>query len=328
MLEKSYRWGIIAPGRIAHKFAQALDAVPDGHLHAVLSRDADRAKGFAVQYGASASTDSLDRFLNELKPDAAYIASPHTFHYDQALACLEAGIPVLCEKPLTVNARQAQQLIDASRNNGVFLMEAVWTRFLPIYTDIRKWLVEGRIGPVSLITSTFGFKAPRNLKDRVFNPDLAGGALLDIGIYNLTVSQWIMGREPSSFSADGVLGETGVDELLSVNLRYGAEQISQFSCSVRTDLANECVISGDQGRITIHPRFWNGATATLLVGDHTETVTRPFLRNGFEYQIEEVQRCLSSGVLESPAIPHSDTLNTMKLMDAIRADIGVVYPFE
>jgi hypothetical protein len=119
-----------------------------------------------------------------------------------------------------------------------------------------------------------------------------------------------------------------VDELLSVNLRYAQDQISQFSCSVRTDLANDCVIAGDQGRITIHSRFWNGESATLLVDGKSETVKRPFLENGFEYQIEEVQRCISAGALESPVIPHADTLNTMRLMDAIRAEIGLRYPFE
>jgi predicted dehydrogenase len=327
-MNKTFRWGLIGPGRIAHNFAKGLATVPDGKLQAVASRDAARAIAFATEYGGAKCYDSYDALIADPEVDAIYIATPHNLHADAVRACIEGGKPVLCEKPLTVNAAQAEALFALAKARGVFLMEALWTRFLPIYAEVRKWLDEGRIGEPRLLSSSFGFKTARNVEDRLLNPALAGGALLDIGVYNLSVSQWVLQRNPDSFSATGFVGETGVDEQLAGTLDYGSGVMSQFHCTIRADTANDFRIYGSEGSIRIHSMFWGATMATLQDANGETTLERPHRASGFEYQIEEAQRCIREGLLESPGITHADTLATMKLMDALRRHMGQRYPFE
>lgn len=327
-MSQTFRWGLIGPGRIAHNFARGLAVVSDSRLEAVASRDPARGAEFAAQYGGARVHASYQALIADPAVDAIYIATPHSFHAETIRACLEAGKPVLCEKPLTVNAAQADALFALARARGVFLMEALWTRFLPVYSEVRAWLEAGRIGEVRLLASSFGFKAPRNMEDRLLNPQLAGGALLDIGVYNLSISQWVLGRNPESFSATGYVGETGVDEQLAATLDYGHGLMSQFHCTIRTDTANDFHIYGSEGSIRIHPMFWGATTATLRNAAEETTLERPHRASGFEYQIEEAQRCIRAGLLESSTIPHADTLATIKLMDALRGHMGQRYPFE
>jgi predicted dehydrogenase len=235
---------------------------------------------------------------------------------------------VLCEKPLTVNAAEADQLISAARENKTFLMEAMWSRYIPILQQVRQWLDEERIGAVKLLTSTFGFKAVRDLEDRAFNPNLGGGALLDLGVYNISISQWLLDEDPVSFATQGTIGETKVDELTAVNLLYEDGVVSQFTCNMISENVNDMFVYGTEGHIRIHPNFWNTSAATLVSGGQEMTETRPYRKNGFEYQIEEAITCIRAGLLESPRMPHSQTLANMHLMDGIRAEIGLSYPFE
>lgn len=327
-MNRVFRWGLIGPGRIAHNFARGLAAVANARLQAVASRDSARAAAFAAQYGDARCHERYEALIADPELDAIYIATPHSHHFELIRACLEAGKPVLCEKPLTVNAAQSEALFALARERRVFLMEALWTRFLPIYGEVRKWLDEGRIGEVRLLSSSFGFKAPVDPDDRLFNPHLAGGALLDIGVYNLSVSQWVLARNPKQFSATGHIGATGVDEQLAATLDYGEGLMSQFHCTLRAETANDFRIYGSAGHIRIHPMFWGATTATLAEAGSELTLVRPHRASGFEYQIEEAQRCIREGRLESPVIPHADTLATMALMDALRAHIGQRYPFE
>ncbi len=328
MANKKFNWGVLGPGRIAQQFGDALLAIDDAALYAVASSNLERAKAFAQQYHGEKTYDSYEALVNDPQVDAVYIARPHRFHFDNARLCLTAGKPVLCEKPLTVNAVETKQLIDLARAKNVFLMEALWTRHLPIYLQIREWLDEGVIGDVKLLVSTFGINVPKGETDRWLNPELAGGTLLDMGVYPIAVSQWVMGREPHSFSAQAYLGKTGVDELTAVNLKYDNGVISQFSSNFISDNANEFLIYGAQGRIHIHANFWAASRATLMTGDREVTVSKPLRRNGFEYEIEEAMRCIRAGLLESPAMPHAHTLANMELMDKIRTQIGLKYPFE
>jgi predicted dehydrogenase len=328
MANKKFNWGIIGPGRIAQQFGDALLAVDDAALYAVASSNLDRAKAFAQQYHGEKTYDSYEALVNDPQVDAVYIATPHRFHLENALLCLNAGKPVLCEKPLTVNAAETKQLIDLAQAKNVFLMEALWTRYLPIYPQIREWLDAGVIGDVKLLTGNFGFNIPKGETDRWLNPELAGGTLLDMGIYPISVSQWVMGREPQSFSAQAYLGKTGVDELTAVLLKYDNGVISQFNSNFITDGVNEFFIYGTQGHIRIHANFWATAEATLVANGQEVTVSKPLRRNGFEYQAEEAMRCVRAGLLESPGISHTQTLANMELMDKIRAQIGLKYPFE
>jgi len=257
-----------------------------------------------------------------------YIASPHNAHFAAAKILLEAGKPVLCEKPMTLNAHQARELISLSRSNGVFLMEALWTRFLPVYARVREWLDEGRIGRPQVVSSSFCFAAPRDLTSRLFNPALAGGGLLDLGVYPLALSQWVLGRQPDQVVATASLAATGVDEMLAVSMRYAGGAVAQFVCGFNAHCDNTLVIGGEKGFIRIPEYFLAAKHALLDCNGTLATIHQPLRGGGFEYQIEEAMRCVRAGAIESPLMPHADTLATMATMDEIRRQIGLRYPGE
>lgn len=323
-----FRWGVIGPGKIAHRFARALQVVDDGEVYAVASREAQRAQAFATQYGASRAYSSYEELVEDPRVDGVYIATPHRFHHQNAMLCLTVGKPVLCEKPLTVNAEETKTLIETARTRGVFLMEALWTRYLPIYRQVRRWLDEGRIGDPRLLTSDFCFRPPDDPQHRTWNHELAGGALLDIGIYNIAISQWVFGADPEDFTARSYLSATNVDAQTAVTMSYAGERLSQFTCSFLVDGNNDFTIFGSTGRIRIHANFWEATEATLIRGEEHTTEHEPFRSTGFEYQIEEAMRCIRAGLPESPGMTHAETLANMLLMDAIRAEAGLEYSFE
>jgi predicted dehydrogenase len=328
MSGKKFNWGILGPGRIAHQFADGLKAIDNASLYAVASSNLERAKAFANEYGGAKTYNSYEALINDPQVDGIYIATPHRFHFKNIMQCLNVGKPVLCEKPLTVNAAEARQLVKTARENKVFLMEALWTRFLPIYDVVRQWLDDNTIGDISLMVGNFGFNAPKEKDDRWQNPELAGGTLLDMGIYPIAISQWVMRAQPKSFVAMAHLGKTGVDELTTVLLKYENDVISQFHSSFLSNHVNDFLIYGSKGHIRIHPNFWESTQASLVTNGQELTVSRPLRASGFEYQIEEAMRCIRAGLLESPGISHADILANMELMDSIRAEIGLKYPFE
>jgi predicted dehydrogenase len=328
MPTSSFRWGVIGPGRIAHRFSQALNVIDDGQLYAVASRSPQRARAFATQYGASQAYSSYEELVEDPRVDAVYVATPHRFHHENTMSCLRAGKPVLCEKPLTVNADETRDLIEAATTRGVFLMEALWTRFLPIYRHVRRWLDEKQIGEPRLLTSDFCFRAPADPEHRTWNHELAGGALLDIGVYNVAISQWVFGANPESFTARSFLSGTNVDSLTAVTMEYPGERLSQLTCSFLVDGNNEFTIFGTTGRIRIHANFWDATKATLIKAQEHTTEHEPYRGTGFEYQIEEAMRCIRAGLLETPGMTHAETLANMQLMDAIRAEVGLRYSFE
>jgi predicted dehydrogenase len=323
-----FRWGVLAPGRIAHRFAQALECIEGAVLHAVASRSPERSRAFAQRYGASVHYDSYEALANDPEIDAIYIASPHRFHHEQARLCLEAGKPVLLEKPFTVNAQQAADLIALAEAKGLFLMEALWSRFLPIYRRVREWLDEGAIGDVELISSIFCFQAEPDPSDRKFSHDLAGGALLDLGVYNISLSQWVTGENPSTIGAHARIGATGVDVLTAVTMIYPQNTLSQFTCGLLFDAVNEFLIFGTKGHIRVQARFWESTRAVLVAGGKETAAELPFRKNGFEYQIEEAMDCIRGGRAESEGMPLASTLATMETMDEIRRQIGLRYSFE
>jgi predicted dehydrogenase len=328
MTNRKFNWGIIGPGRIAHQFAEGLKVIDEAALYAVASTHQERAQAFVTQHGGEKIYTSYEALVSDPQVDAIYIATPHRFHIDNALLCLTAGKPVLCEKPLTVNAAETQLLIETARAHQVFLMEALWTRYLPIYQPVREWLDAKAIGDLRLLVSNFGINIPKDPGERWLNPELAGGTLLDMGVYPIAVSQWVMGQRPHAFSAQAQLGGTGVDELTAVVLKYENGVISQFNSNFITDGVNDFYIYGSAGHIRIHANYWAATQATLVTGDRTSTATQPFRGGGFEYQTEEAIRCIRAGLLESPAMSHADTLTNLQLMDSIRAEIGLKYPFE
>ncbi|MBT3339215.1 MAG: Gfo/Idh/MocA family oxidoreductase [Anaerolineae bacterium] len=327
-MKAKFKWGIIAPGKIAHAFAEGIKTLPDAEVYAIASSSQERADAFAKKFKVAKTYNAYETLVADPSVDAVYISSPHHLHFSHSMLALNAGKPVLCEKPFTVNAVETEKLLKTAKEKNLFIMEALWTRFLPIYGIIRKWLNGGRIGEITLLTSTFGFRPERNKKGRLLNPDLAGGALLDIGIYPLSVSQWVMDEHPESFKIHALMGETGVDELLAGVLIYKNGVVSQFSSNFLSENINDFYIYGTKGHIRIHPNFWGSTQATLNVNGKEKTTSAPFNATGFEYQTAETMRCIRAGLLESPVMPHSETLSMMRLMDSIRAEIGLQYPFE
>ncbi|MCX2860672.1 Gfo/Idh/MocA family oxidoreductase [Paucibacter sp. PLA-PC-4] len=332
-----FAWALVGPGKIARRFASAVRQLSGTRLHSVLGRDADRAQAFAKEFAASRSTTDLAALLADPAVDGVYVATPHSEHGEIVRACLEAGKPVLCEKPLVPSLAQAEPLVALARERCLFLMEAVWTRFLPVYTDVLQgWLREQQaIGELRGLQSSFCFPALYHPDSRLFDPALAGGALLDIGIYNLTVTRWVLQQalgtcpELLTLRAEGVLAPTGVDQRVNATLGFRGDLVSQFICGIDGSSDNALHILGTRGSITLPHNFWQATEARLqLHGELSQTVAAPFRINGFEGEIEEAMRCIRAGLVESPLMPHAESLATLGWMDEIRRQLGVRYPFE
>jgi len=333
----TFRWGIVGPGRIARRFAQAVRELPDARLAVVIGRDEGRAREFADEWCEPDITrvgTDLTELLRTRDVDAVYIATPHAFHFEEAARCLRAGMPVLCEKPLTVNLRQAQELADLSLKLNVFLMEALWTRFLPAYESVGEWLREGRIGAVRAIQSSFGFSIPFEAQTRHWDPWQAGGSLLDIGVYNLSTAQWVLqqagqGAELQDFVAEAKLAPSGVDAAMIATLRFAGDVHLQFRCGFDAHADNRLCIFGERGLITLPARFWEATAATLSIdGEDAQRVERPFAINGFEGEILEAMACIRAGRRGSERMPLADTLTVTGWSDNLRQHVGLRYPFE
>jgi predicted dehydrogenase len=335
----AFRWGLIGPGKIARRFAGALPAVPGARLAAVFARDRARGEDFLARQpeaqGARVCTQ-LDELLAVPGLDAVYIATPHAQHGEFVRAALLAGKPVLCEKPLVPHLAQGQVLIDLARERGVFLMEALWTRFLPAYAVAGEWLRQGAIGELRGMQSSFCFPGGKYDPDsRLWNPALAGGALLDVGIYNLAVTRWVLEQawgacpEPTAIQAQARLAPTGVDAAVTASISFPEGFVSQWRCGFDAASANACEILGSTGAIRFPGPFHEAIEVELLRrGEAPLRVAAPFVRNGFEGEIAEVQVAVRAGLVESPRMPHAESLALLRWMDAIRLQIGVRYPFE
>ena len=331
-----FGWALVGPGNIARRFAAALRGIDGAALTAVVGRDAERAAAFAREWsddGACWHGADLATALAHPDVHAVYVCTPHPMHAPAVRAALEAGKPVLCEKPMTPNAAATRPLIELARERRIFLMEAVWTRFLPAYAQMRQWLDDGRIGAVRAMQSSFLLERPPTSPiagDRRYSAALGGGTLLDIGIYNITVSRMALPGVPlQGFDVQAQRNDDGVDVQLQANLDFGQGRFSQFTCGWFTTGPNRFLLLGERGHVVVHGGFWEATTTTLNVsGQAPETVEAPFRINGFEYEIEEAMRCIRAGLTESPLMPLSETLAVIELMDAMRARIGVRYPFE
>jgi predicted dehydrogenase len=322
------RWGIIGTGAIARKFAEALAFVPDAELCAVGSRTQASADEFAARFGVPHAHPSYEALANDPDVDVVYIATPHPLHKENSILCLHAGKAVLCEKPFTINAREAEEVIRLAREKRLFLMEAMWSRFLPAMVEVRRLLSAGAIGEVRMLTAHCGFRAPFNPQSRLFNPQLGGGALLDVGVYPVSLASMIFGA-PTRITSMAHLGETGVDEHSAFILGYGAGELAVLGTALRLNLPAEAVLLGTEGTITIHGPWWRATALTLSVpGKEDRVIPAPLTGNGYNYEAAEVVRCLRAGRLESETMPLDETLSIMQTLDRIRAPWGLQYPAE
>jgi len=327
-MAKAVKWGILGTGHIAEKFAQAVDVVKDAQLLAVGSRKQSSADTFGEKHNIPRRYSSYGELAEDAEVQAVYISTPHNLHMDNALLCLNAGKAVLCEKPFTLNAAQAHNVLKAARKNNCFIMEAMWNRFLPIMTTLRDLLKKNVIGAPEILTANFGFKAVYNPDGRLFNPELGGGALLDIGVYPVSLSSMLFGS-PLTVSALGHMGRTNVDEKISMLLGFSENRVALLHATIRNQTSHEAEIVGSKGRIKIHSPWWHPTKMTVYVpGSKEQVIELPYDGIGHNYEIMEANKCLQKGLTESRIMPHDETLSIMETMDKIREQIGLKYPGE
>jgi predicted dehydrogenase len=324
---ETVRWGVAATGGIAVRFMEGMQLVDDGVVAAVGSRTLDRAVAFADRFGIPGRHGSLDELAADPDLDVVYVASPHSAHEADTVRLLEAGKHVLCEKPLALNAGQAQRMADTARANGMFLMEAIWSRFLPAYQRLGELLAAGRIGTPLMVEASFGFTRPVTPEHRLFDLALGGGSLLDLGIYPVQLCSLVFGA-PDRVAAVGHLGSTGVDERVAAVLHHRAGGLGIVQTAITAPLACEARISGSEGWVRL-PAFMH-CPQQLLVGGQRgdEVVDAPFEGDGIRFQVHEVHRCLREGLGESPVVPLAETVEMARTLDEVRRQIGLRYPGE
>jgi predicted dehydrogenase len=320
------RWGILATGRIAQNFTEDLALVPDARAVAVASRSSEPAKRFAQAYGIDRAHASWQALADDPDVDVVYVGTPHNAHYAATKLLLAAGKPVLCEKPFTITATAARDLVDTARRNRVFLAEAMWMRANPAVRRAVELVGDGAIGDVKAVHAEFCIQAPADPSHRLRNPDLGGGALLDLGVYPVSLAQLILGT-PTSIFATAKLTDLGVDETTGLLLGYASGAHAALSCSIAGSGPVNSTIIGETGHIEIPPQFHHPQTLAIRPSSGDAVVERyPFDGNGLRFQAIEVGRCIREGLLESPMLPHAGTLSVMDTMEAALRAIGVVYP--
>ncbi|MBE0654237.1 MAG: Gfo/Idh/MocA family oxidoreductase [Bacteroidales bacterium] len=322
---KTYHWGILGLGSIAHKFATALAATERGKLISVGSRSAEKAKSFGEQYGAESFYGNYEQLIKDENVEIIYIATPHPLHYEYTRKCLEAGKHVLCEKPITINSAQFEELKDLAASKKLFYMDALWTRFLPHIEKMLEYIQNKRLGEIIAISADFGIKPPRNPVGRLFNPELGGGSILDIGIYPIFLSLLILGY-PDEISVSSLIGDTGVDETCGILFRYNSGAIASLFSTFLANTKTAAEIAGTEGRIELHRKFFAPTSLTFIPeSGEKEVYSFSIKSNGYEFEAEEVMRCLDDGMTESPRLSLKFTSELMRLLDEVRMKAGMLY---
>ena len=321
----TFRWGVIGTGGIASDFATDLALLSDATIVAVGSRRRQTADTFADQFGIPNRHGSYEELVADPEVDAVYVATPHPGHLAAALLAIAAGKAVLVEKPFTMNKSESIQLVEAARAKGVFLMEAMWTRFLPHMVAIRELLAAGRLGELRTVIADHGQWFALDPTHRIFAPELGGGALLDLGIYPVSLASMVLGT-PTKITAVSDPAMTGVDGQTSMVLRDDAGRHAVLTTTSAAVTANTAVISGTAARIEIEGVWYRPVSFTIV--DRDETRDRHHILhtgNGLRHQAAEVARCVRAGLLESPLLTLDETVSIMGTMDEIRAQIGLTY---
>ena len=320
------KWGIIGLGKIAHQFAHDLELVDENDLHAVASRKQDKADLFAESYHVDKAYGSYEAILEDDEVDIVYIATPHSMHADLALKAMASGKHVLCEKPIAVNATQVEAMIAASKENNVFLMEALWTRFNPTFDKALELIQKGEIGEIQSVFSDFYFPASSPLAARLHTKDLAGGALLDIGIYPVFLAYVVLGI-PLKTQATATFFNTGVDAQTSAIMSYENAHAT-VSCGFNAQSDMVARVFGSEGSILIDDR-WHESEAFKMVRNGIDCLFHiPKKGRGYTHEIEECSNCIKEGAIESSRWSHQNSLDLIGMLDTIREEIGLKYPFE
>lgn len=327
-MTRIWNFGILGPGKIANRFSDAFQYVPKAKVYAIASRSSQKAKEFAATHQVEKYYTSYDELVKDPAVDIIYIATPHPFHYEQTLLCLRNDKAVLCEKPLAINSRQVKEMISAAQGSKTFLMEGMWSRFFPVTHKTLELIQSGKIGEMKSLKADFGFSAPVNHRSRVYDLALGGGAQLDLGVYPLFLALLILGK-PYKIKAFSHLVSTGADATTNALLDYENGAIAHVHSSIVADSPKEAHIVGTKGSIHIHSPWYKSQLVTLQLntGERTE-FPLPHSGNGFEFQIEEVVRCMEAKKLQSDLMPHELSLMMAEVSDEIRRQGGVKYPVD
>lgn len=338
-MKRQVGWGIFGTGMVATAFAEGLRGLPDIRLAAVGSRDLERARGFAARWGAARACGDYAEVAADPAVDVVYVATPNHRHAPDSRLCLEAGKAVLCEKPFALDAAQAREVVDLARARGLFCMEGMWMRFMPAVRRLKRLVEEGAVGRVHSFAADLGFPVPRDPGNRFFDPALGGGALLDLGVYPLSLAFHLLGP-PVRIRAQAGLASTGVDEQVAAVLGYQDGRLATVATSIGAQLPGEALVVGDRGSIRLHGPLYRPSRLSImktppppsggravrlirralrkLVGRRPRTIYAPCRGNGYVHEAEEVVRCIQDGRLESEVMPLDETLAIMEAMDEIR----------
>ena len=324
---RKLNFSILCAGSIAAKMAETVSKMDEVAPYAIAARDLNRAQNLADEFGFPKAYGSYDELVNDENVDFIYIASPHSHHYQHAKLCLEHGKNVLCEKSFTVNLKQAQELFDLAKRKNLFIMEAVWTRFQPFATKLSEIIDSGMIGKPLTITASIG-QDMRHV-ERIVNPELAGGALLDLGIYPLTFASMVFGTEVVKIVSTCVKSDRGVDAQDSVTLVYKSGQMAVLNFSFLSTMKNQAIIYGDKGYISLQT-YWHPEEIQVYLNGEAEPKTHkvPFDFSGYEYEVRAAAKAMDQGELSCEQMLPEETLRILKIMDQLRADWGILYPFE
>jgi predicted dehydrogenase len=323
---KIYNWGILGTGFIARKMAEALSLVPQSKLYAIGSRQVDTASAFARQYQVEKVYGSYEELAADPNVDIVYVATPHNLHHENTLMSLNRGKHVLCEKPFAVNGREAREMINLAGEKNLFLMEALWTRFLPGVTAALDLIRSGEIGKINLLKADFGIHIPFDPKHRLYNQQLIGGSLLDLGIYPLFLALLILGK-PKSIKAMAGIGPTGVDYSCSFTLGFEdpVMAVMHSSCIAQTGIT--AAIYGEKGTVVFDPWWFTPVPVRLInAKGNVKFLSLKSEDNGYNYEAAEVIQCLEKGKTGSDLMSWDDSLLLIDTLDAIRKEIGLVYP--
>ncbi|SCY16710.1 Predicted dehydrogenase [Nonlabens sp. Hel1_33_55] len=322
-MSSDIRWGIMGLGKIAHKFAQDLKLVDNAVIMAVGSRSLEKAEEFSKTYGAQKAHSSYEDLAADPDVDIIYIATPHAYHYENTLMCLNHGKSVLCEKPIALNLKQANEMATLARSKNLFLMEGIWTRFIPATVKVLELLNQKVLGNLLYVKADFGFKVSAPPESRLLDKSLGGGALLDIGIYPLYLSMLILG-EPMNLKANAILAPNGIDQFCSVIASFPYNTRAIMESSFISNTPTEAFIYGEKGFIKMHQKFHQTEKIELHLYENqsTEVFELPISGNGYVHEIQHIHKQLQSGKTESDLVPLDMSLKLTQYLDEIKDQIG------
>ena len=316
-MNKTYKWGILGAARIAEKFADGLKVLPNAELYAIASRSYERAEEFKGKHGFAKAFGSYEEMLADPELDIVYIATTNNLHFEHTMMCLEAEKAVLCEKPFASDSSQVEKMVNKAREKNVFLMEAIVSRFVPSMIQFKEQIENGAVKKPLLLQCNFGFISPFDPYNRIYNPELGGGSIPDIGIYPIFTAMLLFGK-PVSIKVMSVPAPTGTDWTTAVLLKHKNKEISMLTSSFEMRLDNEARIYGEGGHLKLHSMFSKSNKLTLHSNEGQESnIPLNNIGNGYNYEAAEVMDCLDKGLIESPSLPHSFSLDLMQVLDEV-----------